>query len=441
MFVSDENTKEEVLMRKYMVINTLILVTMIIFNSSVFAISGFSDVDGSKYEKAVEKLVELGIINGFDDNTFRPNNNVTRAQLAKMLVVALKMENAKDEVLVNGFSDVTEGHWAYSFIGSAVNNGLINGYTDGTFRPDNNVTYAESMAMILRAMKLEEKMTDKTWPSGYINEAKSFGLLDSIDYSDPNNPANRGDTAISLYNMLNNIETQNNVDVSSILDGKYINNIDGYMELTLKKIDNDTVNFYFVGYKNGGIKGGNDNAKLINGVGIFERDFFDEEEKITFEPKGNIVVVSSPNEKFASFIGEYKVDDGTITSIETTNKQAINAVYTKDGVEVHLEEVSNNEINFSLSGVINDSFLGIGCTLNYSDGIASMSEEAFGNTEKISIKIESDKIIIDAFSSNPESSYNKINGTYLFKENAENDIESYKNKLKGFWVAEGGFMY
>ena len=163
------------------------------------------DVQNTKYEEAVMELVSKKIISGFEDGTYRPNEYVTRGQLAKMLIIALNIDmdySAYEKGMKYLLTDI-ENHWAYPYIKVGVENGIINGYDDNTFRPDNNVTYAEALTMMIRALKLENKMNEKIWPDSYIKEAYNLGLLINVDVigDDYNRPINRGETAISIYNM------------------------------------------------------------------------------------------------------------------------------------------------------------------------------------------------------------------------------------------------
>ncbi len=165
------------------------------------------DIQNTKYEKAVYELVSSEIVNGFEDGTYRPNEYVTRAQLAKMLTIALRINVDYSAYEKGGqflLTDI-ENHWAYPYIKVGVENGIINGYDDKTFRPDNKVTYAESLTMMIRALGLENKMDEKIWPDSYTNEAYRIGLLINVDVNenDFNSAINRGETAIAIYNMIN----------------------------------------------------------------------------------------------------------------------------------------------------------------------------------------------------------------------------------------------
>lgn len=205
MILLQKIKKGDVRMKKMIAVIALVATLTLGMKTSVEAASKFYDVNNTKYEASVEKLTNLDIINGFPDGSFKPGESVTRAQLAKMIVKGLKLKKLNNIALTN-FSDVTPSHWAYDSIKIAVDNKIILGYPDGTFKPEDQVSYAETMTMLLRAMKLEDKMTDKSWPNGYMNEANKVGLLKSVDYKKPDNKATRGETAVSIYNMMNKIE-------------------------------------------------------------------------------------------------------------------------------------------------------------------------------------------------------------------------------------------
>ena len=127
--------------------------------------SGFRDVDSSKwYNTYVATLNNAGVITDSSNGYFRPNDAITRAELAAMLAQFADVKGA-----VNTFSDVSAKHWAASSIAVCVKMGWINGYPDGTFHPDATITRAEMMAMINRALDRTPKSADdllsgmKTW--------------------------------------------------------------------------------------------------------------------------------------------------------------------------------------------------------------------------------------------------------------------------------------
>ena len=106
--------------------------------------SGFSDVKpGDWYNNAVSTMVNAGILNGYSDGTFKPNANITRAEFAT--IAARFLSNSYS--LNDRFYD-TEGHWAEPYINRAAEVGWINGYNDGSFKPDQAITRAEAVTLV-----------------------------------------------------------------------------------------------------------------------------------------------------------------------------------------------------------------------------------------------------------------------------------------------------
>lgn len=105
---------------------------------------GFSDLKpGKYYTDAVNALKSIGIIDGYPNGTFRPNGSITRAEVVKMVALF-----AEAQVSTATFTDVPENKWYYSYVMTASANGWIRGYTNGTFRPNNNITRAEFVTMM-----------------------------------------------------------------------------------------------------------------------------------------------------------------------------------------------------------------------------------------------------------------------------------------------------
>ena len=139
-------------MKKILLLSIMIAVLLTSFG---FAKSTFPDVAGTKYEDAVTSLNKNGVINGFPDGTFRPQSYVTRAELCKLLVEALDLKQYGNPI--SSFLDVNYSDWYYEYVKAAVDNGIIIGYNDGTFRPNNNVSYSEMITMLIRAMGEEKR--------------------------------------------------------------------------------------------------------------------------------------------------------------------------------------------------------------------------------------------------------------------------------------------
>ena len=147
-----------------------------------------TDIAGHWAKAEIEKLVALGIVNGYPDRTFRPDNNITRAEFTKILVKAMGLAEVHTGVT---FSDVPAGLWSHGYIGAAFKAGLVRGYEDGTFRPESKITRQEMAAMLVRAMGKENEAQVKAgaqlnfgdvvsiaaWANGYIAVAVEQGLV------------------------------------------------------------------------------------------------------------------------------------------------------------------------------------------------------------------------------------------------------------------------
>ena len=119
--------------------------------------NAYTDVSvGKWYNNPISTMSRLGIIKGYPDGTFRPNDPITRAEFA---AIAARFDEHKAAKLAS-FTDIY-GHWAVSEISLAYENGWIKGYNDGTFRPNRNITRAEAMALINRVLnRAPEKPSD-----------------------------------------------------------------------------------------------------------------------------------------------------------------------------------------------------------------------------------------------------------------------------------------
>ncbi|MGF7047766.1 putative repeat protein (TIGR02543 family) [Paenibacillus sp. DS2015] len=125
----------------------------------------FSDIEGHWAKASIEQAVNSGIVNGYANGTFKPNNTVTRAEFAVMLMNTLKPQGNGAE---RTFTDATEiGTWAKKAIALAVQAGIIKGYGDGTFRPGAGITRSEMAMMIANALG---QPIDEVTATGFVDD-------------------------------------------------------------------------------------------------------------------------------------------------------------------------------------------------------------------------------------------------------------------------------
>ena len=112
--------------------------------------SGFTDVaSGAWYNNAVSTLTRAGILDGYEDGSFRPNASITRAEFTKIAVSFFKHVGGASS---NPFNDVPDSAWYAEFVKAAAELGLIDGYEDGTFRPNAPITRAEACTIVNRTL-------------------------------------------------------------------------------------------------------------------------------------------------------------------------------------------------------------------------------------------------------------------------------------------------
>lgn len=177
---------------------------------SVPAMAAPSDIAGHWAESVITQWQSKGLIQGYEDGTFKPNNTITRAEFVTL------MNNAKgfwSEGSIN-FSDVKNGSWFYSAVARAVAAGYVKGYSDDSFKPGNTITRAEAAVMIANAARLSAneagayRFTDvgsiPAWARGSVGAVVAAGYMTGYpDGSfDANASISRAEAVSSLNRML-----------------------------------------------------------------------------------------------------------------------------------------------------------------------------------------------------------------------------------------------
>lgn len=182
--------------------------------------STYPDVNGTDYATAVNTLTSLGVVSGYPDGTFGVNDNLNRAQVAKMIVLTLGLGNAADNAKsISKFSDVKPGDWFAGYVNVAASLGIVKGYGNGKFGPNDNVTYPQVLIMLIRALGYKDSdviTSPDNYILDYIVKAGQLGITDGVTVN--TGVATRGDTAKLFYNALSaNIVTGRNTDGSPIV--------------------------------------------------------------------------------------------------------------------------------------------------------------------------------------------------------------------------------
>ncbi|MEM6251936.1 MAG: DUF3747 domain-containing protein [Cyanobacteria bacterium P01_D01_bin.156] len=139
----------------------------------------FRDVTNDVYADQISRAVAIGFIAGFQDGTFRPRNSLTREQLVSMVIEALDAQDnisiaLPSQVTSNPFSDVVSTRWSAAKIQFASQSGIVSGYLDGTFRPADEVTRAEMIAVLRRAAEYRKQVLGQGTALSATQQAFSF---------------------------------------------------------------------------------------------------------------------------------------------------------------------------------------------------------------------------------------------------------------------------
>ena len=186
----------------------------------------FSDVsDDSNFQEAIASLKENEIVQGFSDGTFRPKDSLGRAALVKIVLGTI--ENADDfsacvaEEAENGivfFSDVPENEWFAPYVCEATRKGIINGYPDGTFRPGNDVSFAEAAKIIGIAFGAEFSQ-DVPWYEPFIQFLGEHNAIPT-EIESLSHILTRGEMAEIIWRLRENVSDKESRSAEEILSNE-----------------------------------------------------------------------------------------------------------------------------------------------------------------------------------------------------------------------------
>ncbi len=153
-------------------LNKIVLLGMCFF--IVMANSALAASEMETY--AANQLKSINILKGRDDGNLELESNITRAEMATLILRVTLYENEPVEGLDEVKYDDINGHWAETNIKKVIKLGYMKGYSDTIFAPDDLISYGEVVTLILRLIG-EEKNIEGEWPVGHINRAKEIKLL------------------------------------------------------------------------------------------------------------------------------------------------------------------------------------------------------------------------------------------------------------------------
>jgi len=218
------------------------LLSALVVTLTVGIANAFPDVSDNHWAAPQIKLLsEQGVIVGYPDGTFKPDDNVTRAEFASMAIKALGQQNTKVIQPVN-FTDITEEHWAYDAIQKALYFELVSVEKDGElFRPDDSVSRAESLSVAVNALTTEQisalkarEVLKKAYADSHVipewflipaGKAEILGMIVVIPSEtkaklDADRPATRAEVAAILFNMMEQAKLNPNAKLAEAMRKK-----------------------------------------------------------------------------------------------------------------------------------------------------------------------------------------------------------------------------
>ncbi len=214
-------------MRNLKKVIALVAVFAMLVSSVAFA-GAFSDVaETDNYARAIEVLNDLGIITGDDEDgdgvmDFRPEDTITRAEVTAIIARIQGLDVAGQAA--TEFNDVPATHWASGYIAQAAKQGIVNGYGDGNFGPEDPVQYEQMLKMLMETLGYRPFANDNGgYPTGYVTAATRYGVLDDVIGGAVGVEAPRGMVAQMTYNAINapimDVVTYGNNKEYAVFDG------------------------------------------------------------------------------------------------------------------------------------------------------------------------------------------------------------------------------
>ena len=198
------------------VLSLVLALAMMLSVMVVGAGAAFTDEDefSAEYVTAAEVLTNIGVLKGYEDGSFQPQDTITRAETAALIYRMATGDVADAQTgiytqMTNGFTDVPNGKWFAGYVNFCANSQYILGMGDGTFGPQKNVTGYQTLAMILRAAGFDKdgEFAGPDWEVKTASFAEKLGVLDDVKGTeDLGAPASRELVAQLLFAVMTKVE-------------------------------------------------------------------------------------------------------------------------------------------------------------------------------------------------------------------------------------------
>lgn len=206
----------------------LVTVIFISMFSTTFVLS-LNDIEGHRFQAAIERMNSLRILIGDENNKFNPNNTLLRAEAAKVAAmlsgrVESDADNAlaligSEKVFADVSADMPKHRWAIPWIKLVSDDGFIIGDGKGSFMPEGTLTMQEWVTILIRILGHEE--AEMAWPSAYIDLGINIGITDGVDFSGPS-VITRAQMALMSVNALDSVKNSDGELLSEVIFGEVL---------------------------------------------------------------------------------------------------------------------------------------------------------------------------------------------------------------------------
>lgn len=185
-------------MKKLFIIKMLIIASI---TFSLFFVSVSASSDAELQNSSSETLYKLKILQGYEDGSLRLQDKIKRSEFITIIVRILGYENNTDVSGINiTFKDIGKNHWAYNNVKIAMKYNIVDGYPDNTIAPDNFVTYAEALSVLVKALGYKDTLVG-SWPDNVIGKSNQLGINKNI-LLPQNKQLTRGEVSVLVNNSL-----------------------------------------------------------------------------------------------------------------------------------------------------------------------------------------------------------------------------------------------
>lgn len=328
----------------------------------------YSDIAGENCEGAVKVLSALGVVNGYEDGTYRPDTIVSRAEMAKLVITALGMESYAT-AKTSSYTDMANAQWAVPVVEYATNLGIINGYGNGKFGPSDEVTYEQVATMIVRALGYTTDCNEMngTYPAIYIQKATALGIFDDVEGNQYGTGANRGDVAIMLYNAIDLPEVYADKDGAT-------NYKSGSEQFTVNGTTFGGVSMLSTLNKNGGYGYAILGCQDADDAAIDVREYVGAAGKVYTDKDGDVISIGDLKSTFVSGTvngdgDELTADDGTVYKINDNafsifdNTTLGTTKNNQNSVPLFVNGIESDKVTKGANGALDDLPQNVGYTL------------------------------------------------------------------------------